>query len=64
MNKKIMVLEKSEKGYASELTACKAGSKPEDEDSDDLYHTRKSGTISLDRVRVLVRPKMIGPKCY
>ena len=58
MNKKIMVLEKSEKGYTSELTAYKAGSKPEDEDSDDLlYRTRKSGTISLDRVRVLVRPK-------
>ena len=58
MNKKIMVLEKSEKGYTAELAAYKAGSKPEDEDTDDLlYRTRKSGTISLDRVRVLVRPK-------
>jgi tricorn protease len=58
MNKKIMVLEKSEKGYTAELAAYKAGSKPDDEDSDDLlYRTRKSGTISLDRVRVLVRPK-------
>ena len=58
MNKKIMVLEKSEKGYTAELAAYKAGSKPEDEDTDDLlYRTRKSGTISLDRVRVLARPK-------
>lgn len=61
-NRKVMVLEKSEKGYVSELKAYKAGSKPDDEESEDDFsyrstYTRKSGSINLDRVRVLIDPK-------